>query len=207
MRRVLKKLHDYRNELYHRDHLRFATIQSACLIYFELVCSLFERGNDFPMEPLVFTGPPTAGSVPSRAKIAFHLRSDLGVGKGGSLNDALVSHVTSRLDEIDSSLGWLSEMLPGFDREDLIRLAQVHDEQLPDSLESLRKMKSRYAATDLRRWRSSAAVMRSIDDRLELFAAFADIEDDFEPCEVHIDRLAEQVDREIERKIDIERGK
>jgi hypothetical protein len=41
--RVLKKLHRYRNELYHRDRIRPETVRSACLLYFDMACVLFER--------------------------------------------------------------------------------------------------------------------------------------------------------------------
>ena len=44
--RVLKKLHKYRNEAYHRDQLRLGTLMSAIKIYVYLVCSLMQ---DFPM--------------------------------------------------------------------------------------------------------------------------------------------------------------
>ena len=38
--RVLKKLHEYRNETYHRDELRPATLASTNEIYVYLVCSM-----------------------------------------------------------------------------------------------------------------------------------------------------------------------
>ncbi len=44
--RVLMKLHQYRNEAYHRDQLRLGTLASAVKIYVYLVCSLMQ---DFPM--------------------------------------------------------------------------------------------------------------------------------------------------------------
>lgn len=44
--RVLKKLHKYRNEAYHRDQLRVSTLEGAIKIYAYLVCSLM---RDFPM--------------------------------------------------------------------------------------------------------------------------------------------------------------
>ena len=65
--RVLKKMHWYRNELYHRDRLRPETIRSACLLYFDLTCALFERLPQYSSQPFRFTWrrrPRSASSTP-----------------------------------------------------------------------------------------------------------------------------------------------
>lgn len=54
--RVIKKLHGYRNELYHRDRIRSLTVRSAALLYFQLASSLFERGDGYPIgDPITIT--------------------------------------------------------------------------------------------------------------------------------------------------------
>ena len=57
--RILKKLHKYRNETYHRDVLRPATLASAAKIYIYLVCSMM---RNFPvyMIALLASDPPPA---------------------------------------------------------------------------------------------------------------------------------------------------
>jgi hypothetical protein len=40
-----------------------------------------------------------------------------------------------------------------------------------------------------------------------LFAAFADIEDHFEPLEVQVNDLVERIDLDLEREVDMRRGK
>jgi hypothetical protein len=66
--RVLKKLHKYRNEAYHRDQLRLGTLASATKIYAYLVCSLM---RDFPMHGtggLIHLPPRPPAGVPARRR-------------------------------------------------------------------------------------------------------------------------------------------
>ena len=64
--RVLKKLHRYRNELYHRDRVRPQTVQSACLLYFDMTCTLFERlaQSQFLIVTLHMEAPPALRVAP-----------------------------------------------------------------------------------------------------------------------------------------------
>lgn len=58
-----------------------------------------------------------------------------------------------------------------------------------------------------RAWRKDAADLATETDDLTAFAAFADLEDVFEPIEQQVKRLAREVDEEIQLQIDIARGK
>jgi hypothetical protein len=212
--RVLKKLHGYRNELYHRDRLRSVTLRSACLLYFGIVCSLFERGDKYPMgEPLnrkvspalAKYNPPDSKGALSEAIIASHLRSGLITDEVG-LKQTLITHLTSRLAELEAEIAWVGEMLPGLWPDSVVRLAQVHEEGLPDSLGELLNAKLKYGVSDLATWRQALADMQALDDKLELFAMFADIEDDFEPLEVQIGELVDRIDHEMQMEADIRRG-
>ncbi|HKR58693.1 MAG TPA: hypothetical protein VJS64_03080 [Pyrinomonadaceae bacterium] len=214
--RVLKKLHGYRNELYHRDRLRDVTIRSACLLYFEMTCSLFERGDEYPVgEPLNHRVSPeldkynpsdAKGTIPSAATIAQYLRSKLGID-GDTLKGTLVANLTSRLDQMEADIACAGEMLSGLWSDAVIRLAQIPEGHLPDSLDALLERKLKYGASDFARWRQSVADMQALGDKLELFAAFADIEDSFEPLEVQVEELVERIDHEAQMQTDIERGK
>jgi hypothetical protein len=51
------------------------------------------------------------------------------------------------------------------------------------------------------------ADLQEADDRPELFAAFADIEDAFEPFEEHVTDLDVRIKQEVERELDLRRGK
>ncbi|GAA2522958.1 hypothetical protein [Pilimelia columellifera] len=214
--KVLKKLHGYRNELYHRDRLREDTVHTAGLLYFELACSLFERGDGYPINDPIgpraspqldrYNDPGDKGGVPSSVTIAAKLRHDIGLD-GISLNEALRAHLTSRLNKVDEDVEWVSEMLAGFDRDLVIRLAQVHENALPDSPHQLHALELTYQAADLDRLRHAVEGMQVITDKFHLFAAFAEIENTFEPLEILVSDLAERIDHEIEMLADIQRGK
>lgn len=56
-------------------------------------------------------------------------------------------------------------------------------------------------------WWAEGEALASHADDLAAFAAFADLEDAFEPLEELVDRLATDVDRELQLQYDIARGK
>ncbi|MFC4591991.1 hypothetical protein [Sphaerisporangium corydalis] len=217
--RVLKKLHRYRNELYHRDRIRAVTVRSVSLLYFELACALFERGDHWPLgEAINRTSPeldrfsssskqvgmPTAGMIVSR------VRADLNLDSAG-LKEVLLMHLGSRLDELEGDIvsvvelfPSLSELLsrfpevpPGICSEPVIRLAQVYESVPLEALPQRAHAELRYGASDLERWRQAIEDMRRHDDVLELFTAFADLEDDFEPLEVQLRGLLARLDQEL----------
>lgn len=64
-----------------------------------------------------------------------------------------------------------------------------------------------YRESDLARWRHKVADLQVVNDKLELFAAFADIEDEFEPFEERMTKLDVRIDIEIQDEIDRRRGK
>lgn len=223
--RALKKLHSYRNELYHRDQIRLETVRSACLLYFDLACTLFERLDQSEVHTMTLhkEAPPAlrkfkpAGETtdyPTQEDIARSLRSVLGID-GAGFKKTLVTHLTSRLDDLeqmissadDALFGEWAELMPtGPWRQAIIHLAQWEQEDLPP-LEQLLNSKIRYDDSDLARWRQQVSGLQAVADKLELFAAFADIEDSFEPFEAQMTALDIRIDYEQELELDRLRGK
>ena len=218
---VVKKLHDYRTELYHHDHIRAATVHTASLLYFELACSIFERGKEPLIRPLRemaspamerYRVPGDGGLMPSPATVVTHLRQDLDLDVA-RIKETLLTHLISRLDEMEADIAWLTETLPAYGPELVIRLAQL----LPKSSEYtsegdflwnfINGDKLKYSARDLGMWRQNVENMRTLDDKLELFKEFADVENKLEPLEVFVHDLVAQIDHDIQREIDIRRGK
>jgi hypothetical protein len=217
--KVLKKLHRYRNELYHRGHARLGTVKSACLLYFDLVLSLFERLRKadmitvaFMMDPppllQKYNPPGTVKGYPSVHLIAQQLRSDLGISSDG-LKEVLLTHLTSRLDQLDRSIAsaqriffaGFSEVFPsGPWKDGVVRLAQVHEtDPLPDSLDALlARTDLKYELADLAQWRQAVDSLQQVSDKLELFAGFADIEDAFEEFETQLNDMMERIDLEMQ---------
>jgi hypothetical protein len=225
--RVLKKLHRYRNELYHRDRVRPETVQSACLLYFDMACTLFERlaQSHFTTVTPHMEAPPalrkfkahetTAEGYPTEGQIAATLRAGLGIDEP-SLKEALAGHLTGRLDDLDETIsraesslfGAIAELAPsGPWRQAIINLAQWEKESLPGSIDQLLATRVRYGEADLAAWRQKVARLREVSGRLELFAAFADIEDAFEPFEELMTDLDVRIELEEQRESDLRRGK
>lgn len=224
--RVLKKLHRYRNELYHRDRIRPETVRSACLLYFDMTCALFERLDQYALTTMAFhmetpsalrkfVAPETGKGYPTEEQIAASLRAGLGIDDT-SIKNALTTHLSGRLDDLDKTIsraertlfGAVAKVIPsGPWRQAIVHLAQWKEESLPDSIEELLSAPVRYGEADLAAWRQHVASLQEISDKLELFAAFADIEDAFEPFEEQMTDLDVRIDLEEQREIDRRRGK
>jgi hypothetical protein len=224
--RVLKKLHRYRNELYHRDHIRPETVQSACLLYFDVTCALFERLTQYtittasghkeaPSALRKFSARDDAAGYPTEQQIAASLRADLGIDDAG-LKKILAAHLASRLDDMDETIsrveqclfGAIAEAAPSLPwRQATIHLAQWENGDLPETIEELLAARVRYSEADLTAWRQKVADLQGVGDRLALFAAFGDIEDAFEPCEEQLTDLDVRIDHELELELDIRCGK
>jgi hypothetical protein len=61
--------------------------------------------------------------------------------------------------------------------------------------------------SDLAAWRRAASELGVIENKHELLAAFADIEDRFENLETQVDDLIERIDIESGREEEMRRGK
>jgi hypothetical protein len=223
--RVLKKLHKYRNELYHRDHIRPQMIRSACLLYFDLACTLFERLRQSDFSIVTFHmqappalrkfSPPETVAYPDASQIAAVLRSELGIDDTG-LRTAIITHLTTRLDALEATLAQIQDMLfgglpelapSGPWRKAAIHAAQWPGKEPPGSFDELLDTKFQYEEADLTLWRQQAESLHEASDKLGLFAAFADTEDAFEPFEEQVMALEMDIDRDIQREVDMRRGK
>jgi hypothetical protein len=215
--RVLKKLHWY--------HVRPQMIRSTCLLYFDMTCALFEglqqsQGMILTMHykappALVKFNPPGTDTYPTVGEIAAGLRTGLGIDDD-SLGEALFAHLTSRLDALEATVsrvgellfGALPELAPALPwRQLVVGLAQWKGDQLPGSFEELLAAEVKYGEADLAAWRQMAEGLQKCTGRVQLFAAFADTEDAFEPFEEQMAALDLRIDLEIQREVDLRRGK
>jgi hypothetical protein len=104
--------------------------------------------------------------------------------------------------------GAIPELLPSVPwLNGVVHLAQVHEKELPNSFEELLNAPVKYNFADIARWREAVRAMHVLEGKQELFAAFADIEDRFEPLEQQVNDLVERIDLELEREIEMQRGK
>lgn len=235
--RVLKKLHKYRNEAYHRDQLRLGTLASAVKIYTYLVCSLM---REFPMHGtggFIHLSPrPPAGllkyleagddwlslmlhkddSEGLQARIASRLLEKAGITLPSGLGEVLSQHFCGRLDAVQEAAGeaassffYLPGVDEGWDWETVMRLAQLDPWNLPRAMSS-DEVKSATVGVlpdQLSQWHTEGEALASQADDLAAFAAFADLEDAFEPVEALVTQLAADIDAHLQLQYDIARGK
>jgi hypothetical protein len=220
--RVLKKLHRYRNETYHRDHVRRATLESAARIYIYLVCTMMKvfTGHimSYPPEPpvgLIKYLPPGVRGLDLlhgkwwglQPQIASQLLTESGITRTSQLGTLLAQHVAARIDGIESladhaafyfcspgtDLGWDLEAVLG-----LAQLAPRPDLAHLPSSDQARTAAVPVSPAQLARWRADAEALASQPDDLTAFAAFADLEDAFEPVEALMRDLAGDIEWQVE---------
>jgi hypothetical protein len=235
--RVLKKLHKYRNEAYHRDQLRSGTLESAIKIYAYLVCSLM---RDFPMHGtggfIHLTPRPPAGLLKYlkpgedwvslmlgkdeknglQARIASRLMAQAGIAPPFGLGGVLSQHFCHRLDSLQaaaaeaaSSFFYVPRLDEGWDWEAVMRLAQLDPSNLPRVMSSAEVKSATVPVSPSRisQWQADGEALALQADDLTAFAAFADLEDAFEPLEALVLQLAADVDHYLQLQYDIARGK
>lgn len=228
--RILKKLHKYRNEIYHRDQLRPVTLASAAKIYIYLVCSMM---RDFPVHVMSYSSPGRPSGLIKyledndhgagllrvgldlQARIATRLLHESGVAQPAQLGQALSQHVCDRLDELVDAAEECASFIresgrdEGWDLEAVLGITQIDPKEYVNVLSShdARALKVPIRAAQIQKWRTAGEALAKETDDMVAFAAFADLEDAFEPVEAKVIELAIEVDREIQLQVDIALGK
>ena len=150
-----------------------------------------------------------------QARIATRLLNETGVAQPAQLGEALSQHVCDRLSELVEATEEPASFLcrpgqdEGWDLEAILGLVQLN----PKDWDRVRSSADAQAlnvpvrAEQIEQWRAAAEALAEVTDDLTAFAAFADLEDAFEPIEARVIKLAMDVDYEIQMQIDIARGK
>jgi hypothetical protein len=214
---IVKKLHRYRNELYHEMHIRKAVLEPATLVYFDVACSLlvtskrprsYSSGESYIDLSRFGVTHHDAFADDTTARVAAHLRTEVGMDIP-KVRAALVDHLTGRLDDLDEVIYMIHAALPDRYRElnDAIHVIQTNwaDELIP--VEELRRQRFPVSARKLRLWRKQVASLADIADRYAMFARFAAIEDAFETFEARAQDLYDSIERTIQSAIDQEDGR
>lgn len=218
MGRALKRLHVYRNEIYHRDEIRSETIGSATTLDAHLVSRLIRDLPPHSMQ-LVAKYPPNVveaiGDVawaPDRAlaRIAELLERTAPVTT--SIPAALAQHLTNRLKELRETVEFIAGTLAEFGGpiesfDDALRFLQLPDDQAFIDRTALRAGNPSVTEATIDRWEARASNLETHEDGITAFGAFADLEEELEPIESSANEMATQIDAEIQLQIDIARGK
>lgn len=221
--RVLRKLHEYRNEAYHRDELRPTTLSTAVGIYAYLVCALM---RDLPVHSMVMEWrskppqviqdlvDPASDPLEWQPTIAAHFLREFGLDQSGAATSMLSEHLVDRIDNALDAVAYgvehINGMHPGrgVDPEALLAQLQVKDVWLaafgsPDELRA-QDVPVRFA--DFAKWRERAEQIASETDVLVAFGSFADIEDAFESTEKELLTMAHGIDEAINDAVKEARG-
>lgn len=219
--RVLKTTHRYRNEAYHRDRLRKATLRPVVMVLFDIVTDLFtilspgsvgyssnedwsefcrRYGFEHPSQVLNDGG----------KKIVETLKAGMRLDTC-AVASSLSDHLVSRLDDIEASLEFLSkDSGAGLSPAGELRRVQFWKEHgyvpQPDDPKFQRFLAPR-PVEDISCWRLAAERLRDEGEKLLLFGKFSDLEAECEPLEEQIHEAASSLDESIQLAIDIARGK
>ncbi|MEV6621925.1 hypothetical protein AB0M83_06770 [Amycolatopsis sp. NPDC051106] len=153
----------------------------------------------------------------AQAYIGRELLAGSGIGKQMGLGEALAEHVAYRLDEIEAMVeecvSFFNDTIdPGWDFLTVLGMIQAPEpgdplDHVRRTVDDYRKWARPVNMAKFRAWRKAAADLATETDDLTAFAAFADLEDAFEPIEQQVKGLAHEVDEAIQLQIDIARGK
>jgi len=203
---VLRKLHAYRNETYHRDHHRTEILLPAVLIYFDVACTVLDLYSPGSMTGAGEVGPELARFQPDwRAGDPFQiphlaatkLREEVGLDLS-VLQTALADHLSLRLEELLSGLEYIDKNNPNRHTGEAIRLVQVDDDDVDAIFRPEVLLSRRFPITvqDLRDWTERAEALREVTDRDALFAEFAALEDLFERLEGRVNEAIWHIDEQ-----------
>jgi len=214
---IVKKLHRYRNELYHTMHIRREVLEPAALVYFDVACSLLTSlmhphsySSGEPYTDLARFGVAHLGGLAddTTARVAAQLRTEVGMDVP-SVRAALIAHLAGRLDDLDEVISMIHSVLPDeYDElDDAIRVIQTDwkNDLLP--LGELRRQRFPVSERKLELWRRQVASLGDIDDRYAMFVRFAGIEDSFEPFETEAQDFYSAIDRMVQAAVDEALGK
>jgi hypothetical protein len=214
--RVFRKLHQYRNDTYHRERFREGTVATAARLYFDLVCGLLSRFT--PTISMLLGRQDAEERFPSLAKYfddeetGWLTQTSLGervaralVPADRAVGNSLADHIVARLDQIERTAKEPLQLLDeDWTAEDVFRVVQLSE---VNALNEVRRRRVKYRYEHIEKWRARAERLRICDSRLESFRQFAELEDEVEPIEDALEALALEVDHMVQFLIDSARGK
>ena len=224
---VLGRLHDYRNEMYHRDESRPAALRTMVHLYAWLVTDLLDRltagwfswssadpdnllqrtylrmGMEPPGKDREILGP----SFDIQNDMARVLRRDLDLADVPTL---LADYAASRLDKVHGSLRFCAEFLA--DEYDVEKVTEVnvvrfmHATRPVVQLADLAAVRTPVTRRMIATWDAWPHTIRTAGEPLDAFRCLAQLEAEFEPFEARVEDLAAAIDRELQFRSDWARG-
>ncbi|MEV6306936.1 hypothetical protein AB0M02_46590 [Actinoplanes sp. NPDC051861] len=207
---ALKRLHEYRNEMYHRDHIRRSVVQVFTYMHFELVCSMLESYDATTRHPYV--GPPI-GAFPEDRMATFKppatvIADELREGFDVAWNQAafhLKDQLIERIEKVIAGAWIVTMVFADVDESLAIKLAQTFDASPTDSPEELKQLEFpyKYERADLDRWLKRANKLDLDSDKIKFFNFYGSLERDFEQSEKDMLALRKELERMRQRQLDL----
>lgn len=218
----LKYLHRYRNEAYHRGRVRHETIRTAALMLLEINCQMLLSGphsgksydpredytwilERFGKKPIdIFTNPGTLEIVLDQIRAGILPTDEF-------LITTLTEHLKNRFADLHSKLDFIAESLSLSNKEVALKTSQYRTDikcgAVNKSKCSIDDYQARYQMESVHRLQNSVAGIKGATDRVDAFHKFSELEKEFEPAELCVNQLAEDIESSIEFQLDLQRGK
>lgn len=215
---VVSRLHEYRNEMYHREESRPAALRIVVRLYAFLVSRFLEllkptgfswNSERDATEARIFRRMSLPWPPEHRQRLGLDLQDVMAeeLRKGLDLDDApvlIADYVEDRLEDFQGQLDLIGDVAhsvfggPEYSEMDVIRFVSQRPFHKPKSS----PMPTR---ADIARWRGWGTIIRNINDPLEAFRSLARFESEYEPFERMVLEVAAQAEREVDRQIDEEK--
>jgi hypothetical protein len=225
---VLSRLHDYRNEMYHREESRPGALRTMVHLYAWLVADLLDRltagwfswSSSDPEDLLQRTYSRMGVEPPGKDRdilgpsfeiqndMARALRRDLDLADAPTL---LADYAATRLEKIHDSLRFCAEFLADeYEVEKVTEMDVVRFLHAPRpvvQLEDLASVRTPVTRRTIAAWDSWPDKIRITVEPLDAFRSLAQLEAEFEPFESKVENLAAAIDGELQFRFDLARGK
>jgi hypothetical protein len=224
---TLKRLHQYRNEMYHREESRPEALRIVAHVYAWLVAELLERlgpgwfssssadPEDLLSRTLARMGrfasegsDPFSRGLELQSEMAIVLREDLQLDDAPEL---LGRYVKSRVENMHEQVEFCGEYIGevrqvgSLTEMQVIRLLYAEGPVTDVLNPSVREVPVKRAS--LGRWDAWHTRIRELSDPIDAFRSLAEFEIEFEDFEAKVREMALAIDREIQLQIDVARGK
>jgi hypothetical protein len=226
---VLGRLHDYRNEMYHREESRPGALRILVHLYAWLVADLLERLGQGVIS--YSSADPTDLTEHTYARMGISRDSDpreyLGVGSRmqkdmaqslreglelASAPELLAEYAAERIEALHQATRFAGDFIgdiqrvPNVTEMDVVRL--IYNTRDPRRrVSEMRGDKAPVTRAMISRWDAWPELIRAAPRPVEAFRSLAEFESEFEAFESKVLELASDVDREIQFQIDRARGK
>ncbi len=224
---TLRQLHNYRNEMYHREESRPAALRTMAHLYAWLVAELLDRltggwftwSSSDPDDLLQRTYARMGVDAPEPASafdLSFEIQSVMADALRRDLKletapDLLADYVASRVEDIHSSMHFCADFLasewkaPRVTEMDVVRL--VYSVVPVRSLGDLSGVRASVTRRQLETWDAWPKQIRRAETPLDALLSLAEFEAGFEPFETKVRDLSSAIDIEVQRRFDLARGK